>query len=208
MDNFEVNPLELIKNSKAKTFFVYSNIDYLGSIYTENSDAENQQIWNTNYNELFVVSNELSLQNKKLPQDDRIVFHTRFTSLMGDFTDATQTILDENKRQELINRLIQKMKEVAALNPRKKIYVLSDSIVFLKHIKQNTSFIVLEGSPKHIGMKINEVDLECHYKTFTDFYFMANSDTLYLLKLDKMYNSGFSRYAAIVGNKKFTVLKD
>jgi hypothetical protein len=208
MDNFEVNPLELIKNLKAKTFLVYSNIDYLGTIHKENTETENQQIWHANYNELFTVSNELNKEIQKLPHDDRIVFHSRFTSLMGDFKDTTDVVLDENFKKRLIDDLIKKMKEVVVLHPSKKVYVLSDSIVFLDHIKQNTSFAVLEGSPKHIGMKNNDADLESHYKTFVDFYFMTKSDTLYLLKLDKMYSSGFSKYAAIVGNKKFTVLQE
>ncbi|KIA85240.1 hypothetical protein [Flavobacterium sp. AED] len=208
MDNFEANPLQLIKNSTAKTFFVYSNIDYLGTIYTKNTESENQQIWHTNYNELFAVSNELNKEIQKLPHDNRIVFHTRFTSLMGDFKDTTHTVLDENKKQELVNKLIRKMKEVVVLHPTKKVYVLSDSNIFLNFVKQKTSFSILEGSPKHIGMKNNNADLESNYKTFTDFYFMAKSDTLYLLKLDKMYNSGFSKYAAIVGNNKVIVLQE
>jgi hypothetical protein len=208
MDNFEVNPLEVIKNAKAKTFLVYSNIDYLSTIYKENIESENQQIWHTNYNELFVVSNELNEKMKKFPTEDRIVFHARFTSLMGDFKDTTHFSLNENKKQELVNRLIRKMKEVVVLHPTKKIYVLSDSIIFLNHIKQQTSFIVLEGSPKHIGIKNNDADLESHYKTFVDFYFMSKSDTLYLLKLDQMYSSGFSKYAAIVGNKKIITLQE
>jgi hypothetical protein len=208
MDNFEVNPLELIKNSKAKTFLIYNNIDYLGVIFKGNTESENQQIWYNSYNELFLVSSELNKEIQKNHHDDRIVFHTRFTSLMGDFKDTTNIVLDENKRQKLINKLIRKMEEVVVLHPDKKVYVLSDSIVFLNYIKQHTSFTVLEGNPKHSGMKNNDADLESHYKTFVDFYFMTKSDAIYLLQLDQMYNSNFSKYAAILGDVPFTSLHE
>ncbi|WP_367757412.1 hypothetical protein [Flavobacterium sp. WC2430] len=208
MDNFSVNPLEVIKNSKSKTFLVYSNIDYLHIIYNENTEVQNHHIWQTNYNELFRVSNELNREIKKFPTDDRIVFHSRFTALMGDFKDSTDFVLDEKRKLELINILIEKIQEVVLAYPNKKIYVLSDSIVFLKHVKQYTSYIVLEGSPKHIGMKDNDNDLESHYKTFIDFYFMTKSDIVFLLKLDQMYCSEFSKYATIVGNKEFIILKE
>lgn len=208
MDNFEVNPLALIKNSEAKTFLVYSNIDYLGVIHKENIESENEQIWQANYNELFTISPELNKKIQKFPYDNRIVFHTRFTSLMGDFKDTNHTVLDENKRQELIKKLIRKMEVLAVLHTNKKVYVLSDSIVFLSHIKQNTSFTILEGNPKHIGIKNNDADLESHYKTFTDFYFMTKSDVLYLLRLDQMYTSSFSKYAAILGKKPFRIIQE
>lgn len=206
MNNFEINPLELIKNSKYKTFIIYTNLNYLGTIHKENSETENQQLWHKNYNELFGVSEEFKIEFQKLPEDSRIVIHTRFTSLMGDFEDTSNIILDQNKKQGLINDLILKINEIAILHPNKKIYVLSDSIVFLNYIKKNTHFYVLKGNPKHIDINTNNADLESNYKAFLDFYFMSKSDEVYLLRLNSMYNSGFSKYAAIVGDIKFTVV--
>lgn len=208
MDNFSVNPLEIIKNSKSRTFLVYSNIDYLSTIYNENTEVQNHNIWQTNYSELFCVSNELNKEIQKFRNDDRIVFHSRFTSLLGDFKDSTDLVLDEKEKQLLIQNLIQKIKEIAVLFPHKKIYVLSDSILFLHHIKQHTSFHVLEGNPKHIDMRKNDADLESHFKTFVDFYFMIKSDTIYSLKLNQMYSSGYSKYAAILGKKKIITITE
>lgn len=208
MDDFTVNPLDLLRNLKGQTFFVYSNVDYFKTMHKDNSEAENQKAWRSNYNELFTVTDQLNKEIQKIDSADSIVFHARFASLMGDFKDSSSIVIQENKKKELINKLIQKIQVTSMLHPNKKIYVLSDSIIFLNYIKQNTSFIVLEGSPKHIGIKNKHTDLDSHYKTFVDFYFMTKCDALYLLKFDQMYNSGFSKYAAIVGNKKFTILQE
>jgi hypothetical protein len=54
----------------------------------------------------------------------------------------------------------------------------------------------------------NDINNNSHLKTFMDFYFMAESDAIYLLKLDDMHHSGFSKYAAILGNTEWTVLQN
>ena len=90
--------------------------------------------------------------------------------------------------------------------PNCSIYVLSDSIVFLDYIKNNTSFKVLEGTPKHVDIKNNDTSLASQTKTLTDFFFIASSNKVFLLKEKKMYMSGFSRYAAVLENKPFEVI--
>lgn len=207
MNNFDVDPLKKVKSCNAKTIFVYSNIDYLGTIYDKNTQAENNKIWHDNYTDLFSVSNELNKEIQSFPIEKRIVFHTRFTSLMGDFKDTTDRVLEESAKQILIEKVVKKICEIEILKSNKKIYVLSDSILFLNYIKSHTHFNVLDGSPKHIDIKNDKDDLSTHLKTFSDFYFMALSDEIYLLNIDSMHNSGFSKYAAIVGSKTFAVLK-
>ncbi len=92
MNNFSVNPLELIHPTKKKNYFVYCNIDYLKTINSEFSDAEIATLWRNNYKQLFKESLLLQEAITKLPQEKNIVCHTRFTSLMGDFVVTHNSI--------------------------------------------------------------------------------------------------------------------
>ena len=206
MDNFDLNPVELVKSKKSKNIIVYSNVDYLEKINLGKSHQEINTIWRNNFNTLFKESAQLHAAIKKLTQEKRITIHTRFTSLMGDFKDTTSGILNEIEKHDLMLKIIKEIDIIQSLDNNSKIYILSDSIFFLDYIKRNTSYHTLAGSPKHTDIKNNQSNLESHFKTFSDFYFMVNSDEIYLLRLDKMYNSGFSRYASILGNKEFKVI--
>lgn len=208
MNDFEVNPFELIQKSNSKTILIYSNVDYIGAMNTNNSLEENNQIWRTNYNELFKNSPFLDEALMVYQSKKRIVFHTRFTSLMGDFKDTTSLILDDVAKQNLINKLIIKINETVVLHSNATIYVLSDSVYFLNYIKENTTYSVLDGIPIHLDTKNNSFNLSDHLKTFIDFYFIAKSDAVYMLKIDEMYSSGFSKYAAILGNTKWKVIQN
>lgn len=207
MDNFEANPLEIIQQSKAQTFLVYANIDYLSKIIPGKEEVEYQKIWFENFTTLFKKSSFLQEAISALPHPPYTVFHTRFTTLMGDFQDTTSHVLSENERQQLIQELLHKIqKSKDAEQADDSVFILSDSVVFLDYIKKNTSYSVLEGTPKHVDVKGEEASLESHLKTFSDFFFISNADKVYLLKVGKMYNSGFSKYAAIVGHKPFDVI--
>ena len=207
MDNFECNPLTLIQQSKAKTILVYCNIDYSKTMFPEYSVEELATQWRSNFNELFKKSVFLSQEIAKLPQEEHLVFHTRFTSLMGDFKDSSVTLISAEEKQQLLLTLVDKIHQKAALFPNRSVYVLSDSVVFLDYIRQNTSYKVLAGTPKHVDIKNNDASFASHTKTLTDFFFIASSDSVYLLKEKKMYMSGFSKYAAILGDKPFEVIQ-
>lgn len=201
MNNFKANPLKLIKNSKAKTFFVYGNVDYLSVLHPDKNKEELEEIWRNNYRALFKTSAYL---NDKLilgTNESKVVFHTRFTTLMGDFTDTTKLVLNENEKKLLVDKVIKCIDDEAALCLDKVIYILSDSEYFLQYIKRNTSYRTLEGSPKHL--ENNNTNIDYHSKTFIDFYFIAQSDKVILIQTDKMYNSAFSKYASVLENKPF-----
>lgn len=200
-NDFKTNPLELLKSSKAKSVFVYCNVDYLPVLYPNKNESELNEIWRNNYLELFKISDFL---REKLIETNkpRMTFHTRFTTLMGDFSDSTKLILNEKEKQDLIQKVVKSIEKTATLHSNKEIYVLSDSESFINYIKNNTPYKTLEGTPKHLENNENQ-DVNFHLKTFLDFYFLVESDMIFLVKIDKMYNSSFSRYASILGNKSF-----
>lgn len=207
MDNFDCNPIALVQQSKAKTILVYCNIDYSKTMFPEYSVEQHAAQWRSNFNTLFKKSVFLLEMIAKLPQEAHLVFHTRFTSLMGDFKDSSVKLISEQEKQQLITILVEKIHQKALLFPNRSVYVLSDSVIFLDYIRKNTAYKVLEGTPKHVDIKNNDASLESHTKTLTDFFFIASSDSVYLLKENKMYMSGFSKYAAILGNKPFEVIQ-
>ncbi len=201
INNFNANPLKLIRDSKAKIFFVYANVDYLSLLHPHKNKEELEEIWRNNYKALFKTS--VYLNNKLLFNtiESRVIFHTRFTTLMGDFTDTTKLVLNENEKKLLIDKIVNRIDAEATLYADKVIYVVSDSEYFLQYIKQNTVYKTLDGAPKHL--ENNNRNIDYHAKTFIDFYFIAQSDKVFLIQTDKMYNSAFSKFAAILGNKPY-----
>lgn len=204
MNDFKANPLEVIKKTKAKTIIVYCNVDYLPLLYIDKNEEELNRIWRKNFLELFKISNFLKEKLEKHSKQSRIVFHTRFTTLMGDFKDTTKLVLDETEKYDLIQKVVKRIDEIAILHLNKNIYVLSDSELFLKYIQINTNYKTLEGIPKHI--ENSNHDIKFHSKTFLDFYFLIESNEVFFIRIDNMYNSGFSKYASIIGDKKYITL--
>lgn len=207
INNFEVNPLEEIKKSKAETFLVYANIDYLSKLYPQNSKLCLEEKWRNNFNELFKRSELLESKLKTVESNNYIAFHTRFTTLMGDFEDTTALVLSENEKEVLILQL-QKKIQILLQNTNSKCYGFSDSIQFLNTIKAKENIYLVEGNPFHMDNFDADASLEGHLKTILDFFMISRSETVYFLKLGKMYNSSFSKYAAIVGNKLFKTITD
>jgi hypothetical protein len=126
---------------------------------------------------------------------------------MGDFKDSSIKRISQKDKEEIIKYLVNKIDEKSKQYKNLPIYVLSDSMIFLDYVKNNTPYKILEGIPKHVDVKNNKNDLISHTKTLTDFFFISTSEKVYLLKEKRMYMSGYSKYAAIYGNKDFEVIE-
>ncbi|WP_119792986.1 hypothetical protein [Flavobacterium anhuiense] len=201
INDFKIKPLQIFEKSKAKTFFVYCNVDYLAKLYPAKNEQEIKFIWKNNYDHLFKTSNYLQEKLNILSSEPRIAFHTRFTTLMGDFSDSTKMILNENEKLNLIQKVIKAINDKANQYPDKVAYIFSDSDFFLNHVRATTNYKTLAGVPKHL--ENNNSDLDYHSKTFLDFYYLAGSEHVFLVAIDQMYYSSFSKYAAIIGEGKF-----
>ena len=201
INDFKTAPLHFFEKSKAKTFFVYCNVDYLGGFYPDKNENEINEIWRNNYNNLFKTSEYLQNKLDVLHSGPRIAFHTRFTTLMGDFTDTTKTILNEKEKLDLAQKVIKAIDNEVKQYLDKIVYVFSDSEFFLNYVRLNTKYKTLSGVPKHLENDSSDIDYHC--KTFIDFYFLVDSDCVFLVKMNQMYHSSFSKYAAIIGDTKF-----
>lgn len=205
MNDFKTNPFDLIESSQAKVFLVYCNVNYLSKLYPNLSEEEISVKWQSNYNELFSISSVLKKEIEGFPKNNNIIIHTRFMSLMGDFKDTTNHVLDDESKILLSIKLLNRIDKIAKNNSNKNVIVLSDSLFFLNYVKKNSIYKTSGGVPKHIDFSN---DLDSFLKTFKDFYLMSKCDEVFLVVLDKMYTSGFSEFAAKIGNVKFTIIKE
>jgi len=206
INEFESNPLESVRKTKAKTIYVYCNVDYLKTLYQEKNEQDLNTIWQNSYKELFKPSAYLFNEINRFPDKNRIVFHTRFTSLMGDFKDTTSLELNESDKNNLIKKVIAKIDDFSIKFPDQIKFVLSDSETFLNYVRQNTVYKTLSGKPYHLENKNN--DIEFNLKTFLDFYFMIESNMVCFICIDQMYNSNFSKYASVIGKNEFVFFKN
>jgi hypothetical protein len=205
MNRFDANPLEIIQKTKCKDIFVYSNVNYMSSIYIKENDSFCDEKIRKNFEELFkenkTIQEFLSVYNKP-----RITYHARFTSLMGDFKDTANLELTEDEKVKLKHEVLEMIKNHSfQLKNDYEIYVLSDSVNFLDFVENNSDYKVLGGKPMHIDLKKAE-EPEEHIKTFLDFFFILNSNLVFQVKKGDMYNSNFSKYAAILGEKKYEII--
>ncbi|WP_375239766.1 hypothetical protein [Aurantibacter sp.] len=205
INNFNFNPLEVIKNSNASTFIVYANIDYLKKNLSNLSEDEVNSRWRNHFNTLFKTTTTLNNALNTIKDEKYNSFHTRFTSIMGDFSDSTTAKISEIEREKLLLNLKKYVNELMSQSVI-PFYGFSDSSIFLNYISKTTETKILEGQPFHMENYNGGSTLEAHLKTMLDFFTIANSETVYFLKADKMYNSAFSKYAAIIGDKPFKTI--
>ena len=85
--------------------------------------------------------------------------------------------------------------------------MFSDSINFIEYVRDKITIKTVEGNPFHMDNFEKTNDTNGHLKTLIDFFMISKSKKVYFLKVNPMYNSSFSKYAAIVGNTKFERLE-
>ena len=201
VNNFNVNPMTLLKQKKANRYFVYANIDYAQVIFPHLNENELAKQWHSDFNTLFKTSELLNQRLQEETSSNYIAFHTRFTSIMGDFKDTTSLVLPQSEQDQLKEKLLT---QIHALSTNKTAYVFSDSINFINYVTDNSQVKAVKGQPFHMDNFEQDTQLEGHLKTMIDFFMIAKSNQVYFLKAEQMYNSSFSKYAAIVGKTPFT----
>lgn len=127
----------------------------------------------------------------------------RFQQLLGDFKEGNFKILDNNERETLINKCINKIKELHKTGQR--ILVTSDSCTFIEKVTKLDFVYTMPGKVVHVDYT-NDANYETYLKSFVDFYMIANAEKIYLLKTGKMLQSGFPKTASKVYGKPFETI--
>lgn len=165
------------------------------------------------YNKLFKPSERLSAALKIHQRNlgsKYWSFSFRFSTLLGDLKDVINKPLNEEDAKALIKRNIEEFKVMISEMPHDyRILVASDSTTFLNAIKDvDPRIYIVPGGISHIdqnreGDKDN--DDEIWMKTFIDQHLIMDAEKVHLMKTGKMYNSGFPRFAALIGNRPYIV---
>ena len=124
--------------------------------------------------------------------------------LLGDFKDCEGITLSSGQQDCLIKQSLDVLQYIKDTNPEfRKILVTSDSMKFLNATKSLPFVYVIEGEVGHINFTCSD---DVNMKTFLDFFMIAHADKVFLAKSEKMYNSEFSRRAAMIYNKEFELV--
>ena len=159
------------------------------------------------FNELFKPSQKveeaLALHTSKL-QGGYYTMSLRFQRLLGDFVERDGVDISPEEQQQLMTRCVQKIAELRnTLDDTKKVVLMSDSIRFLEYAASQLDFIYyIPGKVQHIDF-YKETPEDVNIKLFVDILMISRAEKAFLLQTGKMYNSGFPRRAAQVGNIPF-----
>lgn len=130
---------------------------------------------------------------------------TRFLTLLGDFTDWYDRVLDERERRYLLDRVTEEFRKIAARFPRDvRILVTSDSRRFLEHIRGvDPRIYIVEGDIGHTDLNRDKGE-DTWMKTFVDQQLLMGATEVVRMRTGDMYAGGFPRFAAEVGGTRFT----
>lgn len=190
-----IHSLYLNKIAKIKKqIHIYSNTNFNDSYYS------------LNFNDLFQPSHKLQQAiNNNLSKINQpyisIVF--RFQQLLGDFKEVGYKILPHDKRIILINKCIEKVKEIHNIYYKdKQILVTSDSITFLNEINKLDFITIISGKVVHMD-HTSDAPYEVYMKSFIDMFMLSKSEKILLFQTDDMYHSGFAKRAAMINNTPY-----
>ena len=128
----------------------------------------------------------------------------RFQRLLGDFHERDGYDISAEEQQQLMDRCVERIDQLhRSLDVSRKIVLMSDSIRFLEYAAQRLDYVsYVPGKVQHIDFYDNTGD-DVNIKLFTDILMISRAERAFLLQTGKMYNSGFPRRAAQVGNIPF-----
>lgn len=161
--------------------------------------------FNDMFQELFNLSENLEHHvnyNLECLKGKYISASFRFATLLGDLDDTFGTPLPGNERENLMQRCINAIEELHKSNPQyNKILITTDSVTFSEKVKQTLSYVyIIPGAMGHLAYNGTE---EVVLKTFLDLFLISRAETVYMIRTDIMYRSGFAKRAAFIGNKPF-----
>ncbi len=202
------NPVRIMKNRRRQTHFYYgyNSLDKINEHFGTDYD------WGQLYHELFRPSPYLQQyldHYQKEIGSDYIVVHTRFLNLLGDKTETDiNPELPVEQRQALMDRIIEKMKEVSpslggGKGEASRVMLASDSMTFIAYARKRMPEVyVVPGTVKHIDTAGKTDDAE-NIKMFLDYYLIAGAKKVYNIVGPGMWPSAFPEYAAKIGQTEF-----
>jgi hypothetical protein len=205
-----INENNLLKRFKLKKqTHIYTNTKIIDSI---------NKYYNTNFtymslfNELFKPVSSLQIKMEDIINNhlssNYIGIHFRCQNLFGDFPDILAKELSEPDKQELLMLCVYAINTVNQNN--EKIFLASDSLYFLEHMKQkldNIYFIHGDTTDMcHIDLPV-----EVYAKPFLDLFILGCAHKVFNIYGHGpygcgLYKSGFSAFAAEMSGTQFEAI--
>lgn len=196
--------LKFFRIGKRRQHHLFTNTNYLKDI---NEKYKKNYRFNDLFNELFkpsaALENELDVHNKELNSSEGYVSVSfRFVQLMGDFKEASGEVLSDEEKVVLIDKSLAVIRDLHK-KENKRVFVTSDSRVFLAEAAKLNYVYVAPGKIGHIGFS-KESDV--YMKMFVDFMLISKAEHVYMAHSGKMYRSNFARTAALSSGVPFDVI--
>lgn len=172
------------------------------------SDDEYSKLFNILFKPSPYLQEILDYHYKKCDNGNYMAMSFRFRQLLGDFMDACGgEKLDACSREKLILESLDLVKNtyLKYKNDVTKIFVTSDSNIFINSVKKIPFVYVVEGEIKHVDNSINKKN-NGYDKEFVDMLLLSKAKMIFRCKKDFMYLSGFPKNAAQIGYKKLVTI--
>ncbi len=200
---FQYNPYsevpQLLDKNKQYHCFEYIGRNILELSYTPNWE----RLWKQYYDQLFTPSEHLKrMITENRPAKHFVGVHVRFVNALEMVeVSNVNSRLDDEKANELVKQCTEAILQIQEAE-KKQVVVFSDSTYFLRHIENIGVLTLGVHNIEHISFTSNEEGVD---RTFLDAYMLSEADCIYAIQGNVLYASAFSKYAAIIGGKPYTV---
>lgn len=193
----------LVNLDTHKQIHYYGNMDVLHVI---NEYYQKDYKWGELFNRLFHPGEALQKKVDEIKAgigSSYISAVFRFQNLLGDFEEYHfKSEEDQAKKEAVISRCLDGIRELQKQNEGIPVLVTSDSVTFLQRASTLEGVHTIPGRVVHVGTKGGE-NYDTYLKSFVDFYMLAGSKKVFGLATPEMYKSEFPLYAAKVNDVPF-----
>jgi len=166
------------------------------------------------FSELFKPS---AILNQRLEKMEKVIGQKyisacfRFQSLLGDFYEGEyfekiSTSYNDIKRKKLVNYSIESLRQIIKNHPSTPILVTSDSEKFLALIKTWPEVKTIPGKVVHMDFTADE-SINVYMKSYLDLLMLSRSQKIYRISGNGLYESGFPKVAALIGDKEIEFIR-
>ncbi|MDE6391510.1 MAG: hypothetical protein K2L26_08865 [Duncaniella sp.] len=194
---FQQDMMERYLSGRWRQCHVYSSYDY--------ADGEMAGLFAELFRPTELLAGAMRPVSERLGEG-YVSVSTRFMELLGDFVEPKRARLPlaGPEREELVGRCLEAVGDVHRRHPDARVFVTSDSALFLSRASALPYVVVAEGDICHADLAADvSGDADPHLKTFVDFMLVAGASKAYQIKAGSMYGGNFSRCAALVGGVEF-----
>lgn len=176
-------------------------------IYSNSNDCAGH--YQKLYRELFrptpLLQKAFDYHRQEIGIDNRYwAFTFRFTTLLGDFDDSVGSILEPPAAESLMQQSLDTMLQIMGNMPEGyRALVTSDSKLFLDFINgKDKRLYIVAGEIENVD-RTNKHDTDAWLKMFVDQHLIMDAERVYRMTGPGMYPTGFPKFAAEVGGRKF-----